>query len=46
MQILAAALQILGVAALAAAGWLVAPALGIAVAGIALVVFGIAVERG
>jgi hypothetical protein len=45
VQILAAALQIAGAAALAVAGWLVAPALGLAVAGVALVVFGLAVER-
>ena len=45
MQILAAALQIAGAAALVVAGWLVAPALGLAVAGVAMVVFGLAVER-
>ena len=45
MQILAAVLQIAGATAIAIAGWLVAPALGIALAGIALVVFGLAVER-
>lgn len=45
MQILAAALQILGAVALAAAGWVVAPALGLAVAGVALIVFGLAAER-
>ena len=45
MQILAAVLQIAGAIAIAIAGWLIAPALGIALAGIALVVFGLAVER-
>lgn len=46
MQILAAALQVLGAVALTAAGWSVAPGLGLAVAGVALVLFGLAVERG
>ena len=45
MQILAAALQIAGAVALSAAAWMVAPALGLAMVGIALVVFGLAVER-
>jgi hypothetical protein len=45
VQILAAVLQIAGAIAIAIAGWLIAPALGIALAGIALVVFGLAVER-
>jgi len=45
VQILAAALQVLGAVALTAAGWSVAPALGLAVAGVALIVFGLAVER-
>jgi len=44
VQILAALLQIAGAVALAVAGWMVAPALGLAVAGVALVVFGLAVE--
>lgn len=44
MQIIAALLQIAGSVALAVAGWMVAPALGLAVAGVALVVFGLAVE--
>lgn len=46
MQVLAALLEVLGAVALTAAGWTVAPSLGLAVAGIALVVFGLALERG
>ena len=46
MQIIAAALQVLGAVALTAAGWSVAPGLGLAVAGVALVLFGLAAERG
>ena len=45
MQILAAVLEVLGAVALTAAGWTVAPGLGLAVAGVALVLFGLAVER-
>lgn len=45
MQILAAVLEVLGAVALTAAGWTVAPGLGLTVAGVALVLFGLAVER-
>lgn len=42
----AAALQVSGAAALMVAAWDVAWSLGVAVAGVALLVFGVAVERG
>ena len=45
MQILAVVLEVLGAVALTAAAWTVAPGLGLAAAGVALVVFGLAVER-
>ena len=45
MQILAALLEVLGAVALTAAAWIVAPGLGLAVAGVALVIFGLALER-
>lgn len=41
----AAALQVTGVAALTAAGWMISAPLGLAVAGAGLVLFGISVER-
>jgi hypothetical protein len=41
----AAVLQASGVALLAAAGWLVSPSWGLAVAGVGMVAFGVAAER-
>lgn len=43
---MAVALQVVGVIALSIAGGFVHPALGIAVAGIGCLLFGIALERG
>jgi hypothetical protein len=45
VQILAALLEVLGAVSLTAAAWTVAPGLGLAVAGVALVIFGLALER-
>lgn len=45
MQILAALLEVLGAVALTVAAWTVAPGLGLAAAGVALIVFGLALER-
>jgi hypothetical protein len=45
VQVVAAVLQVLGAVALTVAGAFIAPALGFAVAGVALVAFGLAVER-
>lgn len=45
-QQIAAALQVAGISILAAAGFSVSVALGLAVTGTGLVAFGLAVERG
>jgi hypothetical protein len=45
-QKIAAALQVVGIAAGVAAGWTVSAGLGLAVACVGLVVLGLAVERG
>jgi hypothetical protein len=44
-KLAALVLQVAGIAAIAAAGWLVAEPLGVAVLGVGLVLFGVAVER-
>lgn len=44
-RLVAACLQVSGSVLLAVAGWFVSPALGAAIAGVAAVVFGVAVER-
>lgn len=44
-KLAALVLQVAGTAAIAAAGWLVAAPLGVALAGVGLVLFGVAVER-
>lgn len=45
-QQIAAALEIVGIAACSAAGFAVSTALGLAVVGVGAIVFGISVERG
>jgi hypothetical protein len=44
-SVLAALLQVLGIVLIAFAGWIVTPALGIALAGAGALLFGIAEER-
>lgn len=44
-QVVAAVLQVAGIAAGVAAGWTVAAGLGLAVACVGLIVLGVAVER-
>ena len=46
MKRAATVLQSFGAVVLSAAGWLVAPPVGLAVAGVSLLAFGLAVERG
>lgn len=42
----AAVIQVLGVVAVAAGAWLLVPAVGVMVAGVGAVLFGVAMERG
>lgn len=46
MKVIASAIQIAGLAVLACAGWLVSEALGAALLGVGLIVYGVAMERG